>query len=442
MKAESEIKGHIGVSRSRVQKNSIKDNVFIGSLLVVFILTFSLDAYRLKFAPEAINLSIARFTILILSIYYIVEFFRKIKISIYEILMLLFIGWATVITLINGKFGGSYEIMLIYSTVVFLIIYRFIVYSSPKTLSSITNAMRLSILLLASFTIYTLFILATTGRPPLELPLGPFSLFFDTGQGHVFRSGGFPMGDLTRVAIPFSRPHDLGATAVSLFFAFIILREESGSKNRLDLILFLSLISIIFLTGSRSIIFPFLLALFVFAVIYFKNYIRSIIRFRLRSLISLSVVIGLLASFFVVFDIGLFVDNFSRIFRVLEGSSSQSHLNIRATAWFLATENPFFLFVGHGVGAFSDLTGVSSAHSTWFNFVVDLGLFGVVLFLVANVALLFKAKIFTYVGAMALALVVAIGAMHFLYFLPTTIGIYIALGTAAAVVTRRKMRSA
>lgn len=442
MKAASNIDDNKGTTRFRLQKNSAKDNAFIVSLLVIFILTFPLDAYRLKFVSEAIDLSIARVAIFILLIYYVIEIFRKIKISIYEVLMLLFIGWATGITLINGRFGGSYELMLTYSVIVYLIFYRFIVYGSRKTLSDLTNAIRLLIVILASFTIYTLFILATTGRPPLELPLGPFSAFFITGQGHIFQSGGFSLGDLTRVAIPFSRPHDLGATAVSLFFAFIILREESGSKNRLDLILVLSLASIIFLTGSRAIIFPFLLALFLFVVIYFKNYARSIIGFRLRSLISVSVVIGLLASVFVVYDIGQFSDNFSRIFLVLEGSSSQAHLNIRAAALSLAAENSFFLFVGHGVGAFSDLTGASSAHSTWFNFLVDVGIIGVVLFLVANVALLFKAKIFSYVGAIVFSLVVALAAMHFLYFLPTTIGMYVALGIAAAVVTRRKMRSA
>ena len=442
MKAVSDIEDHKRASRFSLQKKSLGNNAFIVSLLVIFILTFSLDAYRLKFAPDAINLSMARVAIFLLLIYYFIEVFRKIRISLYETLMLIFIGWATVVTLIHGRFGGSYETMLIYSTIVFLIFYRFIVYSSLKTLLSVTNAMRLSILILASFTIYTLLTLATTGRPPLELPLGPFSPFFVTGQGHVFQSGGFRLGDLTRVAIPFSRPHDLGATAVSLFFAFIILREESGSKNRLDIVLLLFLVSIIFLTGSRSIIFPFILALVLFSIIYFKNYLRSIIRFRLRSLISVSVVIGLLVSFFVVYDIGRFADNFSRIFLVLEDSSSQSHLNIRATAWFLAIENPFLLFVGHGIGAFSELTGSSSAHSTWFNFLVDIGLIGVILFLVANISLLFKAKIFTYVGTIALALVAAIVAMHFLYFLPTTIGMYMALGMTAAVVTRRKMRSA
>jgi len=59
MKAASDIKGHESASGFNPQKKSIENNAFIVSLLVIFILAFSLDAYRLKFAPEAINLSIA-----------------------------------------------------------------------------------------------------------------------------------------------------------------------------------------------------------------------------------------------------------------------------------------------------------------------------------------------------------------------------------------------
>jgi hypothetical protein len=405
-----------------------KNNFFSVLLFIIILGTFSLDSYKLSLAPDFLNLSIARLATLLLLGSYVFKILFSRRISFFELIFLLFLIWCLLISVLNGLSFDNYFIMLVYSVSLCLISYYIIKNSSIKKLFYYTSAIRFSIVLLMFFSFYTLFVFFSTRSPPSELPIGIFKIILTPrNEGHSLISGGFSLGSLTRISIPFSRPQDLGATASSLFFLFIIARKVTRSYLKIDSLLFIGLVAIIFLTGSRSVIFPFVFGLFLIFILRWRNFIIIMVKKRVMFLLFPLFVFLI---YIYRFNVINFLSNFNRILLVLEGNSSQAHLNVRLYALKLSFDKGF---IGSGIGSFNKLTGISSAHSTFFTFIVDIGLIGLLIFCLGHIILLKQNQFPKLIKYESFALVSVLTLYHLFYNFPTLSIFYISLGFLAGL---------
>jgi hypothetical protein len=406
-------------------RNTIAKTGSISILLFCFmIITLNLDAYKLSFFPQILNLSLARLTAIILFLISCIKILSSKKINNLVTMLFLFLIYVSVVSLIGLKTANNYSLMFFYVIILFIITAEIVRNSNLHQLKLITSAFRISIIILIIFAIYTYSIFFTIGHHPSELPIGKFTFFFTIrNEGHIFNQGGFSLGDLTRLSLPFSRPQELGASTTTLFFLFLILKKVSNSSYKIDYILFFSLIAITFLTGSKSAVFPLIAGIFFY---YFKTFKLSGKTWRSSKFISLIIIIALLILNAIKYD-NIF-SNFERLFSNFDSTTYVVHFSVRISALKIAFSDIYSFFLGHGIGGFNEITDISSAHSTFFTLLVDIGLIGLIFFINLHSRVLLYNNISNEMKILFQAIFIVIMLSHLFYNLITTTIFYITLG--------------
>lgn len=403
------------------------------TLLKSLIFFFPLAVYQISFG--GIPLSIDRL-ILIFSLpiagYFALK--RLNKISFESFFYTLFISYALVISTLYQTDFSSYGNMLLLS-VMFFYVCRSFWTVSKMSIEDLKGTIYLLTIILLSFSLYTLIIYFITSKPPLYLPFEQSFSFISSEGLHVIEEGGFGLGILTRVALPFARPQDLGMTCAIL--SLLLLSKRGNASKLIFAILFLCLI----LSASRSAIFPFLISLSIFCVIkygwgYFFR--LSIISTTSATLVgfTLFAFFGNILDFFL-----LIIDSVSRIGDVFSGTSADRHFSVRFETFEMIFESPSQTIFGSGIGSFQDKTGVSSAHSTYITLFHDVGLLGLLFFLTPLITLAQKAIKYRKIAPEYLPIVTYILLAHILYEVPNLLIFWIVTGILSSQMTYTKIKN-
>lgn len=403
------------------------------TLLKSLIVFFSLAVYQISIG--GIPLTIDRLILLFsLPAAGYLALKRLNKISLESFFYTLFIGYALVISTLYGSNFSSYGNMLIVS-VMFFYVSRSFWAVSKMSIPDLKGTIYLLTIILLSFSLYTLIIYFITSKPPLYLPFEQSFSFISSEGLHVIEEGGFGLGILTRVALPFARPQDLGMTCAIL--SLILLSKKANTSKLIFTILFLCLM----LSASRSAIFPFLVSLSIFYVIkygwgYFFR--LSIISIASTTLIgfTLFAFFGNILDFFL-----LILDSISRVGDIFSGSSTDRHFSVRFTTFEMIFGSLSQTIFGSGIGSFQEKTGFSSAHSTYVTLFHDVGLLGLLFFLTPLITLAQKAIRYRKIAPEYLAIVTYIFLAHFLYEVPNLLIFWIVTGILSSQMTYSKIKN-
>jgi hypothetical protein len=411
-------------------------NRFVLFNFIVLIVFFVVDSYRIKIFPDGINLTIARSAVAFLLMWWMLKIFRRQRINLFEFSLLTFLFWFSILTIAAQGRIGDYQVMLTYCVVIAVVSAKVVKKCSMTDLVYITYSIRIAIVLLTFFSIYTLSIFFATGAHPDHLPIEPLHFLLDPGSGHVLERGGFRLGDLTRVALPFFRPQDLGITTAILFFLLLSFKRMSGSQSRFDILLFIAMILLTLLSGSRSAILPFIVGLTMYLVLERSSLLR-LTKKRLSIVLFLFFFVGyfLFQPWFLNYVVE-FSLNFERVFRFIGDQSFEGHIEHRLTAFHFASENWITFFAGSGIGGFSNSADNASPHSTFFLFIVDVGLIGIILFIIPHFIAFSPRYLSHEVKNIGVILFVMIILSHLFYNFTTTVISYLALGMFAGLSTR------
>lgn len=403
------------------------------TLLKALIIFFSLAVYQVN--VSGIPISIDR--IILIMCLPLVGFFalkRLNKISFESFFYTLFIVYAVIISTLNQSDFSSYGNMLIIS-ILFFYVASTIWSKSKISTYDLKSTLYVLTLILFAFTVFTLATFLMTSKPPLYLPFEQSIPFISSKGMHYFEEGGFGLGALTRVALPFARPQDLGMTSAILIL--LLIPPRAKASRLILLMLFIILVT----SASRSAIFPLVLAYSVYSVLKFgwSYFLRqSLYFFTLLVLISFILIafFGNIFEFFI-----LIIDSISRIGDVFTGTSAENHFSVRSQALELIFENPVQTIFGSGIGSFQEKSGLSSAHSTYLTLFHDIGLVGLMLFFIPLITLTRKAIRYMKVAPEYLAIALYITVSHFLYEVPNLLIFWIMAGILSSQMTYSKMKN-
>lgn len=353
------------------------------------------------------------------------------KISIESFFYALFIAYAVLISRLYGSDFSSYGTMLFLSLIYFLVVTTLWPVSN-MSMSDFKSEIYAIILVLAAFAFFTVNTFLMTSKPPLELPFQTFLPFVSSSGLHVLEQGGFGLGVLTRVALPFGRPQVFGMTCAILT---LLLLSPNIKASKLPFVVLFVCLS---LSASRSAIFPLIIS---GSVVYILQFGWAWLLQRLGALLfGLGCLLGIMSlSFPVILEIASnVIDSLSRLTNVFSGESSGLHLAVRSNAFTYIFESPFQTIFGSGVGSFQEKSGLSSAHSTYVTFFHDIGLIGLSFFLAPLLFLLKKSFRFRKSRPEYLGIVLYIIMAHFLYEVPNIIIFWFVLGYLSAQMRKHK----
>ena len=262
------------------------------ALVYIIVVMFPLAAYRLAFLPEAVSFTVDRMALLVILFIYLSRLAAgTINISLVETISVAFVIWITVVSVLNGRVFEDYHLMLVFGILLLVISFQFAKNASFSQLQKFSIAASVCGLIICLFSLYTVLVFRATGRFPDQFPVGPFGNIIQAKEGHVFEHGGFHLGELTRLALPFSRPQELGITAAVLVFLIAMLREVTQCKHVLQVFLIGCLTLVVFFKGSRSAVFPFVLGVIIFYFSSRERVTKVRLPYVLFALVSLILVV-------------------------------------------------------------------------------------------------------------------------------------------------------
>lgn len=216
---------------------------------------------------------------------------------------------------------------------------------------------------------------------PTERPFSDSIPFMTVGTPDLSAGGRF----YHRATLPFSRPHDFGLTAgiVVLVCTWYRMRYQISSYRGGYLVFVTAMTALVMLSGSRSAIIPYLVAvMWLAATTLLKPRMQAA---RLASYAKAVVVILLLAWLAAGLEArtGLFATVYDR----LAIATFEGHASLRLRALQVAGESDWFRFLaGYGPETFGLVSGAgdvrTSPHMTYGTILVELGALALFTFLI------------------------------------------------------------
>ncbi|MFC1844176.1 O-antigen ligase family protein [Thermodesulfobacteriota bacterium] len=373
------------LTHGRVKTNNIIYFIFFS---LVF---YPLAIYRIPVLP-GIHISIDRFSVALALLYGLATFLLSAKQRSFSASFQLVL-WGNLFAGILGIFSldpqvpstavwGKLPVFLMNMTLLLLVFE--LCHNNEKNIRFILFSYVITGTFYVFFSSYSFWHFFSTGFPPTDIPFREYLPFDIPTVGHFTEKQGFITGNFMRLALPFSRPQDLGlASAITAFFLVGLTALLKTKMKIFTYVLIFFLVLTVFFAGSRSAIFPAIAGIIIFWILSEQshgNSVRNVVVFF--SQIFFLLIISFLLYIFVSGNEEHLIITISRLFSAV--SSTEAHLNIRQKTFEEFVGLPLFqMLIGNGLGSFPYLFGgVSSGHMTYGTVLIELGVFGLLAFVI------------------------------------------------------------
>ncbi|MGO3692155.1 hypothetical protein [Marinobacter sp.] len=252
--------------------NPIKLNVFdviFNAMFALVVITIPLTAYFIPYTPLSLNKGVL-VLVFGLSLFYLSKTKEVHKSSAFYLFPFFVLMLQGIILFVLS--AGATKAVFSYIVnflVLLMLVFSADVYARRFSDSAFRRMQAIffaSIIIMVLFFLYQLYFSVFFGVFPEQYPFGSLTRGAEKNH-HMFQMGGSEsFAGISRITLPFARPQDFGlfCTVIAcLYGVFSVVNHGTEGKFRVYATLLLSFVLVVF-SGSRSILFPFLLC-FVFS---------------------------------------------------------------------------------------------------------------------------------------------------------------------------------
>jgi hypothetical protein len=327
-----------------------------------------------------INLTISRFCLIFALFFLIFKILKKPKIDVSPVAIAVY-GFLFVLlisTIVGGADVTGRGLGLAYSVIFYYIVQdTFTRNNNPFQLILSSSYFHIGIVIFFGF--WAQYHLIYYGDIIKSLPLQQSFSFLRVVESNALEAIQ-PLGQFTRLALPYSEPQLYGLSCLLLMY--IILFKSSN----LNIGLLFILGGLLLLSGSRSPLFAGVLA-FCFVLIFNAGDILKIlvgnIKYKLLFQVLMFGVFSVIISIFIWVNFGEFLIDFVDLDRLFNaGESTSVHFEYRMMALNIFLNNTITeIFFGCGPSCFANSTGLlAGAHMSYLTILLEQGVFGLLFF--------------------------------------------------------------
>jgi hypothetical protein len=351
---------------------------------IIKILTFisiifePLSGYQVSLG--GINLTISRLCLISALIFLMFQILMKSKIdvspvaiAVYGFLLVLLIGAITGGADVTGRGLG-----LAYSVIFYYIVQdTFMRDKNPFRLILSSSYFHIGILIFFGF--WAQFHLIYYGEVIKSLPLQQSFSFLRLIESNALEAIQ-PLGQLTRLALPYSEPQLYGLSCFLLMFIIAI------KLSNLNIALLFVLGGLLLLSGSRSPLFAGVLAfslVLMFNVSIIQKILAGKIKYKFLFRAMIFSILFIITSLFIWSSFGVYLSDFIDLDRLFNAEDSTSvHMEHRIAALNIFLNNTLIeIFFGCGPSCFANSTGLlAGAHMSYLTILLEQGVLGLLVF--------------------------------------------------------------